>query len=299
MPGTFNYDYQYLEFWGLQVDLRMALKRIAAFVIGAGLLTVVVWLGVKTTSGPVYIVWFGLASAILAPTGIATIGYALTGGQREVLQRRSKVPEIDKLISEANTQEERIRLLEEERSHLLEAVQLETRRQTLVTKKATLEQDGAQILNELQAVERELSHLEMDIEASTVREEIERLNERLAARQGGDMIIRLGETYVSVSRNLVRGFPLSAFLLLPGTLAEGILRSLESLSPVMLRSAGNLSSMFSQWGRCWAGRRTMSAEDSASSSIESSIVNMVPRMLCEATVALLPFHCSPLRCSAP
>jgi hypothetical protein len=234
--------------WGLQVGLCMVLKRIAAFVIGAGLLTVVVWLGFKTTSGPVYIVWFGLASAILAPTGVATIGYALTGGQREVLQRLSKVPEIDKLISEANTQEERIRLLEEERSRLLEAVQLETRRQTLVTKKAVLEQDGVQILNELQAVERELGHLEMDIEASTVREEIKRLNERLEARQRGDIIIRLGETYVSVSRNLVRSFPLSVFLLLPGTLAEGILRSLDGLSSMMLRSTENLGRGMCQFG---------------------------------------------------
>jgi hypothetical protein len=72
-----------------------------------------VWLGLKTTSDAAFVVWFGLASAILAPTGIAMIGYAITGGQREVLQRLSKVPEIDKLISEAKTQEERIRLLEE------------------------------------------------------------------------------------------------------------------------------------------------------------------------------------------
>jgi hypothetical protein len=103
-------------------------------------------------------------------------------------------------------------------------------------------------LNELQAVERELGHLEMDIEASTVREEIEKLDERFEARQRGDMIIRLGETYVSVSRNLVHSFPLSVFLLLPSTLAEVILRSLEGLSPMMLRSAENVGRGMSQFG---------------------------------------------------
>jgi hypothetical protein len=226
----------------------MALRRIVAFAIGAGLLAVVVWLGLKTTSAPVYVVWFGLASAILAPTAVAMVGYALTGGQRDVLRRLSKVPEIDMLISEAESQEERIRLLEEERSRLLEAVQLETRRQTLITRKAALEHDGSQILKELQAVERELADLEVDIEASTVTEEIARLNERLEARQRGDVIIRLGETYVRVSRELVRGFPLSPLLLLPGTLAEMMLRASEVISTGMLRSAENLGNGMSRFG---------------------------------------------------
>jgi len=208
----------------------MILKRTITFLLGAGLLAVVVWSGFRTTNGTAYVVWFGLASAILAPTGLALIGYTLTGGQREVLQRLSKIPEIDKLISEAQTQEERIRLLEGERARLLEAVKLETRRQTLITKKYTLEQDGTRILNELQAVNLELAGLEMDVEASTVKEEVARLNEQLQARRRGDVVIRLGETYIRVSRELIRSVPLYPLLLLPGFFAEATFRFVEVFS---------------------------------------------------------------------
>ena len=152
-----------------------------------------------------------------------------------MLRRLSKVPEIDKLISEAKTQEERIRLLEEERSRLLEAVQIETRRQTLITKRAALEEDGARILRELQAVERELNNLEVDIEASTVKEEIKNLNERLEAHQQGDPIFRLGATYIRLNRDLVRGLPLSTLLLLPGFFAEAMFAFVEVLSIGILR----------------------------------------------------------------
>ncbi len=208
----------------------MWLKRIIAFAIGGAFLAGVVWLGLKTTSDAAFVVWFGLASAILAPTGITMITYAITGGQREVLQRLSKIPEIDRLISEARTQEERIQLLEEERSRLLEAVQLETRRQTLLTRKASLEDEGTRVLDALEAVEGELRNLEVDIEASTVKEEIERLNERLRARQQGDIIVRLGDTYVSVGRDLVRSFPF-----LPEILAEGMVRFAAVLAEGMVR----------------------------------------------------------------
>lgn len=217
----------------------MLLKRITAFIAGAVLLTVVIWLGFNSMNGPLYVLWFGLASAIFAPTGLAMIGYVITGGQQEVLQRLSKVPEIDKLIGEAKTQEERIRLLEQERSRLLEAVQLETRRQTLVSKKAALEQDGLRILDELQAVDMEFSNLEVDIDASTVKEEIERLSERLQARQRGNVIIRFGETQVSVDRELISSIPLSLFLL-PRFFTEGTLRFTELLSEAIIGLARKL-----------------------------------------------------------
>lgn len=225
----------------------MIVKRIIAFLLGLVLLAAVIWLGLQATSSQVYVVWFGLASAILAPTGVALIGYTLTGGQRETLQRLSKVPEIDKLISEAKTQEERIRLLEEERSRLLEAVRIETRRQTLITKKAALEEDGARILGELQAVERELNNLELDIEASTVKEEIKNLNERLEAHRRGDPVFRLGETYVRLNRDLIRGFPLSTLLLIPGFFAEAMFTFVEISSVGILRFAETISGNLARW----------------------------------------------------
>jgi vacuolar-type H+-ATPase subunit I/STV1 len=202
----------------------MWLRRSIAALIGVALIAAVIWLAFQTTRGPLYVAYFGLASALCAPTGIALIGYALTGGSQQVLQRLSKVPEIEKLISEAHTQEERIRLLEEERSRLLEAVRLETRRQTLIARKTSLEQEGTRVLDELRAVDMELDALEFDIQASTVRDEIEALNERLLARQRGDVVVRVGDTYVRLSRELVRGLPFSPVFILLLIFSEALLR---------------------------------------------------------------------------
>jgi hypothetical protein len=100
-------------------------KRILTLLIGLGLLGVVVYLGLIARSDQSYVVWFGIAAAILAPTGLAAIGYSLSAGNRQVLERFSKVPEIERLIGEAKSQEEKIRLLEQERARLIEIVELE------------------------------------------------------------------------------------------------------------------------------------------------------------------------------
>jgi hypothetical protein len=63
---------------------------------------------------------FGLSSAVLAPGGIALISYAVTTRSRKALEELTRVPEIGKLVDKAKSQEEKIRILEEERDHLEE-----------------------------------------------------------------------------------------------------------------------------------------------------------------------------------
>src|SRR5258705_3148862 len=96
------------------------LKRILLFLLGTGLIVSVVWLGFQSMKNQSLIVWFGLASAILAPIGLAAVGYSLTGGNRQVLERLSKVSEIERLITAAETQEQKIAGLERERARVLE-----------------------------------------------------------------------------------------------------------------------------------------------------------------------------------
>src|SRR3954447_3501563 len=105
--------------------------RIAAPVVGVALLGLVVWLGVRSGDDSRYIVWFGLASAILAPIGLTFISRAFRRKDDQVLRELSSVPEIQELIARADTEQERLQLLEQERQRLAEIVRVEARRQTL------------------------------------------------------------------------------------------------------------------------------------------------------------------------
>ena len=53
-----------------------------------------------------FVVWFGIASATAAPTGLALLGYAISRSDDEIIQQLAKVPEIERLIEQAKTQEE-------------------------------------------------------------------------------------------------------------------------------------------------------------------------------------------------
>lgn len=181
------------------------IKRILSLLLGFGLIGVVIWLGLRTRNDQSLVIWFGLAAALLTPAGFAAIGYALTASNRQVLERLSKVPEIDKLITAAKTQEEKIRLLEEGRAHLLEVVEFEARKESLSGRKKSLEQDALRILNELKAIDAELSDLK--IYSGPVTEQIKTLQAWIRARQQGDLVIRVGSHHFILKRALFLMMP--------------------------------------------------------------------------------------------
>ena len=91
--------------------MREFLTRALAALLALAALAGVVYLGILSGKHAKFVVWFGIASAIAAPLGLSLLAYAVFRGDREVIEGLSKVPEIARLISEAKTQEERIRLL--------------------------------------------------------------------------------------------------------------------------------------------------------------------------------------------
>lgn len=188
------------------------IKRILSLLLGIGLIAVVVYLGLRARNEQAFVIWFGLAAAILTPIGLTAIGYSLSAGNRQVLERLSKVPEIERLISEAQSQEEKIRLLAQERSRLIEIVELEARKQSLITRKESLEQDSIRILKELEAIDEELSEVDINVESSPVTEEIRRLQDRINARREGDLIFRFGSRRFIVRRSMLFNLPFGGVL---------------------------------------------------------------------------------------
>src|SRR5947209_15205379 len=98
-------------------------KKIGAILLGVVLVTVVICLGyesIQDGASTLFILGFGLASAFLAPLGLSAFTYALPikDEQAETLKQLAKIPRIEELYEQAETQEEKIRILREERANL-------------------------------------------------------------------------------------------------------------------------------------------------------------------------------------
>jgi len=165
------------------------LKRVGLVVAGIALILGVVYLGLRSASDPRFVIWFGLASAILAPTAFFLFSLAWRSSDDRLFERLSRVPEIERLIGEARTQEERIALLEEERARLSEVIQVEARRQTLVARRDLLERSMGELISEYEAAGDELAVVETRVEDSPVLAEMKRMQQRINLRKQGRVAI--------------------------------------------------------------------------------------------------------------
>ena len=164
-------------------------------------------LGIQSGKDSRFVVWFGLASAIAAPLGLAQLASIFNRWDSEIITRLTKVPEIEKLMNEARTQEEKIQLLEEERLRLADIVRFESRRQAILDRIDSLERDATRILDELAFLDREVVIFDENVGKSPASSEIRQLRERVKARNDGDVIIRLGARSYRVDRDIVKALP--------------------------------------------------------------------------------------------
>lgn len=151
------------------------MKRIISAIIGAFLIGIVIWLGVKSGSDSKYIVPFGLTSVLIAPMGLSALGYSIKR-KDDTLQKLANISQIDELIEQAETEEEKIRRLKKEKDVLLDYIKNETKRISKIERKKILEADAKRILDEYKEVVGELnivSNMEIDLE--DVSEEIQEL----------------------------------------------------------------------------------------------------------------------------
>jgi len=142
------------------------------------------------------------------PVGLNLFTYAFRRSDREIIQQLAKVPELERLIQQAKTQEEKIQVLEAERSRLTEIVKIESRRQAALDRIDSLEGDAVRILAELKNLHRELILIDERVGESAISEEIRRLRERIKAREDGDVILRLGSRVYRIDRDIIKALPL-------------------------------------------------------------------------------------------
>ena len=208
------------------------LPRIGAALLALALLAGVVYLGLLTRHDSKFVAWFGIASAIVAPLGLALFGYALSPSNTDVIKRLAQVPQIARLIDEAKTQEEKVRILEAEEARLVDIIRLESRRQAARDRTESLEQDGLRIIQELDALAKELRLIDGAVGKSVASEEIERLRQRVRARGRGDVILRLGNRTYSIDRDILKAIPFGL-----GNVTLAYFRLIESLQNRVMKSS--------------------------------------------------------------
>jgi hypothetical protein len=185
----------------------IALRKAFSLIMGIFLIGATILLGIQSGKDSRFVVWFGLASAIAAPLGLAQLASIFNRWDSEIITRLTKVPEIEKLMNEARTQEEKIQLLEEERLRLADIVRFESRRQAILDRIDSLERDATRILDELAFLDREVVIFDENVGKSPASSEIRQLRERVKARNDGDVIIRLGARSYRVDRDIVKALP--------------------------------------------------------------------------------------------
>lgn len=137
-------------------------KKIFLFLIGTALIILVVYLGIKSSKDNIFVAPFGLACAFIAPISISCIKSVLNIGKNDVLIKLLKVSQIDELLQKAETQEEKIKLLEEERKQLSNIVKYETRKYAALERRKHLETEAENILKEYEKIEREIQQLNFE-----------------------------------------------------------------------------------------------------------------------------------------
>lgn len=202
--------------------------RVLAAIIGIALLAGVVWLGILSGQNNAFLVWFGLASAIAAPMGIAALTYSIRGRSQRILEELSKVPEVQKLIEEARTREEQIKILQTERQKLQDIITSEARRQALLSRRGAAEDQARALTREIDVLDTELERYSvMPEEASISKEAVEELRKRIKSKLEGDLVFQVGGRTIVLEKSLFLGLPLGGLIFQYFRMADYLLESMH------------------------------------------------------------------------
>lgn len=189
------------------------MKRLLAVALGAVLLAVPTYIGYLSQTDKRLIWWFGISSAILVQLGLKLFGYAFRSDET-LVRKLARVPEIGTLMKQAQSQEERVKILANERASLEEIVRTESQRLALADRIDSLETDASRILGELRALDKVASELGQSSGQSAVSDEIRRLRERIEARERGDVVVNFGGQTYRIDQSIVMAIPIIGDMLL-------------------------------------------------------------------------------------
>ena len=155
----------------------------------------VVLLGLRTAAAhpePIIVAVFGIVAALLGPTAISLVAGAFPSRRSKALDQLAKAGEIEQRVAEAETMQQKVRALEDERRRLATIIRFEARRQLVLDRQEVLQsevqqltQQAEQVLAELKAIEEEGRLLGEEIDNSAAKRDIMAVRERLKRERTG------------------------------------------------------------------------------------------------------------------
>jgi hypothetical protein len=185
------------------------IRRLLALIFGCVLIVLLFLIGKNSVDSPTTasVLWFGLASALLAPIGLGLLGYAIMGSDSDQISRLTKVTEIEQLINKAETEEEKLKHLQDERKILDSIIRFEVERRTLEARKKALENIAEQTLKELEIIDQQLIELGSKVEQGVVGEQIKKLRERIDAVANDDVVFKFRTKQYIFRKKLITNLP--------------------------------------------------------------------------------------------
>jgi hypothetical protein len=154
--------------------------KILSFLIGVVLIGLIVYIGNYTTNHPLFITWFGVITAILAPLAFEFLFYPFRVKDKKLIKELAKVPQIEKLLQEANNNETKVKYLKKQELELDKLISYETKRRTLIAEKEIYVLQGEEALKKIEKINEILElltneKLEMPESLKPLLHEIEKI----------------------------------------------------------------------------------------------------------------------------
>ena len=126
----------------------------------------------------------------------------------------SQLPHLEKMIEEAKTVKEKIRVLETEKKNLFEYIETESRRIFLLKQVEDLDkqladsyESMAPILKEIDIIEKELKRINNTYSSSVSLKEFEKIRERIKAKREGELFLKIGKEEYKIKEEYLLLFP--------------------------------------------------------------------------------------------
>lgn len=173
----------------------MHFRRPFFFILGILLISVIIALGFYTKNNNGFAIWFGVITAFISPLAIELILYTFRSKEKVIIEKLSKVPEIDSLIKKAHDNEEKIALLLKQREELDLLIQYESKRRTLLAERDIFIAQGMKVIEELRSIDDRLTSLTK--EKQRLPEYLKPLQEEIQKFNKNDVILQVkGKTYI-------------------------------------------------------------------------------------------------------
>lgn len=188
--------------------------KIISYVLGFLFLLIAVISYYFVTKGTITINIYTLAVTFSIALAILFFQVGRSIKTEYTINELSKVPHIKKLIVEAKTEEEKIKVLEEEKEKLVEHIEIESKRMFLIKRLEDLDErlkDGYKhltpLLNEIDVLENELKQINDSYSSSITLKEIEKIRDRIEAKREGKLFLKIGRKEYEIDTEYLNFFP--------------------------------------------------------------------------------------------